>query len=443
MACLSSVNSLLNIFCSATHSSVKRLLILAEPVAASEIKDYLQTHPLPPSLTAVYCETSSYDNLLTLYNECCQLIRNGEIDTVISTEDLSALVHAALVETFPHIRGPSFESAFLSSHKLYCRDLIATKESNLNYAAYHINDDNAIDNLKYPIIVKPCLGFLAVGIFIAKNPEDLKNNSADMANVIENSLLSPVSDLVQKFLSLERYPLALNELSIAEEYLEDRRVNRILTVDSYVFNGEITKWAISENTYWPHKPVCYKSMYTPAEIDIKVQDEIWQTQVDLYHNMKKYGFNNQFLNMEFFVIGDNQKIKLMEINARAPRMMVPLFVHTMDNGYIYNAAASIAQGIRPQQHYQKPNVCAALYCITTFGTGKARDFMDFEEMANYPLTEIMAKADDDVTPQGDGGVILGYVTIVDDSYNSCLKKMEELKHRFVKQTQFSPWFTHE
>lgn len=274
--------------------------------------------------------------LLKIYNECCRLIEDQKVRMVVSCCDWSSLVHAALKETYPFIRGPSFLSSIVCLNKDMGKAIssdyntpyrilvtrIPRDSLRMNSSSFKddmepnqekskgkevttglsrkkvITDGNMTPReaplqsmsrtskaeeeactflsmwsdalgkysntkLNFPAFMKPSLGS---GSCLVKKIND---GCQLMQHILEcdkylRCMLAPVEGLDEKFLHPVLSKIAVKRALIVEELVTGH--SHVCNVDGFIFNGEMTRWVISENVYWSHQPRCFRAIYLPAQI---------------------------------------------------------------------------------------------------------------------------------------------------------------------------------
>ncbi len=63
------------------------------------------------------------------------------------------------------------------------------------------------------------------------------------------------------------------------------------------------------------------------------------------------------------------------------------------------------------------------------------DFLDVEEANQYPTCEVYYAGDYPVVQSGDAGFNMGFVTIMEHSYETCMKELDAIMKDIC-----SPWF---
>ena len=100
-----------------------------------------------------------------------KIVRQENVKIVLSTGDTGALLNAALVQEFPHLRGPSVESVFLAYNKYYTHYFLDTQPipfACIDLSAANLDQacEEALDKVGTPAFFKPttCCGGMGIVI---------------------------------------------------------------------------------------------------------------------------------------------------------------------------------------------------------------------------------------------------------------------------------------
>ncbi|CAH1798339.1 unnamed protein product [Owenia fusiformis] len=292
----------------------------------------------------------------------------------------------------------------------------------------------------FPVFVKSAMGTTSCLVGIASDEKSLGN----YMNLIKDDIkvvLQPFRGLIKKFLNLDLYPQALSGIVMLEQYVDIGKTPvTIHTIDGIVGHGKIVPWAISDNIYFKHRPQCFQGVGIPSVLAEETQNNMWRVYVALVENLQKYGFDNEFVDAEVFVFSDGT-IKLMEMNGRGFPLMFKLYDEVLNKGDIIEAHLNISRGVIPETPTNKPDRYGLYAYMATFGSGKVADFIDLDKLSEYSdIATFGHEADTVVEPKGESGFNLGFLSIVDSSYQACVDKMEVLKVNLLKHPEYSPWW---
>ena len=144
----------------------------------------------------------------------------------------------------------------------------------------------------------------------------------------------------------------IGENYIVELYIDDKYTK--VTMNGYIFNGEIGILCVCENIYKQDEPT--KFDYFKFSKDYKNRDlyskikEKYISSISELHNLT--GCNNQLIEIEFFIIDD--KIKIMEINPRLGVNQIPL-MHQICGYCPWKALENIYNNKHPEISFEPRN----------------------------------------------------------------------------------------
>ena len=387
--------------------------------------------------------TSNF-NLLDYVEDAKKLITEHNISVVVSTLDLSALVSAALAQELPEMKlcTPSVESVFLCNHKYYTRcfldpDPIAFAFADLSAKDLDTVCDEVIQKVPFPAFFKPCSGARSFGVGSIMTKEQLAPILRSYITKYIKSGVSPIKPInlkavnpfYTKYIDLRKYPLSLAPSAIIEKHMG---TVTSVNADGCVFEGEIIHWAISDNLYYKTKPQCYVAIAHPTTIRQSLQTKVWKLFDDVVKSMIEYGFDNQFVNLEAFVLEDGN-VKLMEVNPRNG-LNIALYSSGVFDQSTMEALLKIGQGIHPGTPVANGRHALFGY-INTTGSGKAKEFLDF----SYPGIVPLVQPDDHVDGSGESGAILARMCLIGDSRDEVMDKHKTICHKVLLNPELSIW----
>ena len=96
------------------------LVITISISSATSLKKYLNNHLLKKQYKFLFNtpQSSKHIDLVVIYEDCCDIIRKQDVTSLISHNDWSSLVHSALAQTFPHLKGTVLCYVYLSHRDL-------------------------------------------------------------------------------------------------------------------------------------------------------------------------------------------------------------------------------------------------------------------------------------------------------------------------------------
>ena len=374
--------------------------------------------------------SKSFD-ILAYLAECRQYIRQHQIEVVLATRDIPSLLQAQLSQEFDHLKGCSFESAFLCSHKYYSHKYI--DPDSIKYTVCSsVSGVEAID-IDFPWMMKPATTACSASIFQVANIQEAQQAIASYQNTVAEGL-NYLLPCFQTYLDSEKYPLIKSNPILVEEYID---FPHKACVDGCVSQGEILIWGIADSHYFPSHPECFADFTFPSTLAESVQSRLIQAYQEVVQRLITYGFDNQFIDVEFFV-SDRGEIKVMEINGRMSPVSAALYRQCLNRGDPYTALIQIGMGEKPKT--PTPNgLVGGLFYITTFGTDIAENLFDFEQAHSLPNVEVRATPKQEIAEISDRGFPLATVTLVGNSYEEIKQRANTIRRQLLKQPELSPW----
>ncbi|WP_293137111.1 ATP-grasp domain-containing protein [Okeania sp. SIO3I5] len=208
-------------------------------------------------------------------------------------------------------------------------------------------------------------------------------------------------------------------------------------VDGCVSNGEILIWGISDNHYYSTQPECFADYAFPSTLPRSIQEKLNQGYKKIVQKLIEYGFDNQFIDVEFFV-SNKAEIKVMEINGRMIPISASLYRQCLNQGDPYTALISIAMGSRPKTPTLN-GLFGGIFYMTTFAKDIAKNLFDFELANQFDNLEIRANSEQEITEISASGFTLAAVNLVGNSYAEIHEKANNIRRQLLKQPEFSPW----
>eukprot|EP01083_Nonionella_stella_P084012 232428_1 len=434
-------------------------------------------------------------SMVKFIDKCIEKVRTESIDIVISTRDMADLVHAVLASEFDHIDGPTYLSSFITLYKPYTKLLIDTDDP-INYEIINMKEDkwlsiiNNPDSMESKTIISNLLTKLNGKGFIkppAASCSSLVGDFCDMKSF--TSLLNMhnkhgkifnhyLPDFVDKYLvksvvndDFKQRSFSSSEISnilLVEEFM-DTPIK--ITVDGCVVNKEIHVWGVIDSIYWSHinKNECFIGCFTPSNLSSDICNAL-TTKYKIYVNrlIEQYGFNNQFIDVEFFVRPKNKigleqcanvsnwkhldvndvDIKLMEINGRSFMQMTPVYRQVFE-GYDGDPISTLLkiydnQNVDGKTRFNPPklikNICGLNGYLSTFASGIADDLFDFEAAAQYIENGdviLAVQRGEMVNTVSQQGSLLAYANVTGRDYEHCFNKMMQIGKILVKKG--APW----
>ena len=375
-------------------------------------------------------------DVINYLDQCRQYIQQHNIQVVLATRDIPSLLQAQLSQEFEHLQGTSIESSFICLHKYYTHQKINFASS--QYAICLLEQEEEIFKeleavqISFPWMMKPCKTACSSSISKVSNLQEAKEAIINYNHIIKNNL-DYLSPFLQKYLDLEKYPLANHHSILIEEYID---FPHKCCVDGCVSHKEIIIWGISDNHYYSDHPECFADFTFPSTLPESTQFKLNQAYQQIVQQLIEYGFDNQFVNVEFFV-SDTGEIKVMEINGRMIPISAMLYRQCLSQGDPYTALIQIGMGDRPKIPTLN-GLVGGIFYITTFAQNIAKNLFDFDQAKQRPNVEIRASPEQEITENSVTGFALATINLVGKSYEEINKEANLIRQQLLKQPEFSP-----
>ncbi len=376
-------------------------------------------------------------DLMAYLENCRQYIRQHNIKVVLATRDLPSLLQAQLSQEFEHLRGGSIESIFLCLHKYYTHKFIDFASS--QYAVCLLEGKKVVSEylesieIPFPWMMKPCTTACSSSIFKVDNYPEAQNAIANYQESLAANL-SYLSPFWQTYFDSEQYPLIDSNPILVEEYID---FPHKACVDGCVSNGEILIWGISDSHYFASQPECFADFTFPSTLPESIQVSLKLAYQEIVQQLIEYGFDNQFVDVEFFV-SDQGEIKVMEINGRMIPISASLYRQCLNQGDPYTALIQIGMGYQPKTPTLN-GLVGGIFYITTFAQDLAKNLLDFAIANSLPNVEIRVTPEQEITDISASGFPLATVNLVGNSYEEIQQQANSLRRQLLKQPELSPW----
>ena len=399
-----------------------------------------------------YQQTAKYDprtakfTLLDYIEDAKKLIKKHNITVLLSINiDLATLIYAVLARELPemNLQAPSIESVFLCHNKYYARCFVDPDPMPFALVDLSAKDltavcDEVMQTVPFPAFMKPCSGTRSEGIANIPTKEELAPRVHEFISKYLESEVSSVRPILTdvmnpfylKYLDQKKYPLSVVPSALIEKHMGTVPSVR---ADGYVFRGEIVHWSLADNIYHKERPQCFIAIAHPALIPTTTQAKVWKLFDDVLRKMIDFGFDNQFVNIEMFILEDGS-LKIMEINPRNG-LNVALYSSQIFDQSIAEALLKIGQGIHPGNPVANGRHAFFGYVNTT-GSGKANEFMDFSA---EPSIDPLVTPDDLVDGSGDSACILGRVTVTGDGREEVMERYKAICRKVLLKPTLSLW----
>ena len=369
-------------------------------------------------------------DIMKYLERCRQYIHQHDIQVVLATRDIPSLLQAQLSQEFEHLRGPTVESSFLCLHKYYTHQWLDVESS--QYAICLLDGENDLNeqieriDIPFPWIMKPCTTACSSSIFKVYNTQEAESAIAFYKKNVRDNL-NYLSPFFQSYLDTNKYQLINSNTILVEEYID---FPYKCCVDGCVSNGEILIWGIADSHYLASNPECLADFTFPSTLPTSIQEKLNQAYKKIVQKLIEYGFDNQFVDIEFFV-SDKGEIKVMEINGRMIPISASLYRQCLNRGDPYTALISIGMGASPKTPTEN-GLVGGIFYITTFAQGIAKNLFDFEKAKSIANIEIRSYPEQEIS-KSTNSFALATVNLVGNSYEKIHQKANLIRGSLLRQ----------
>ncbi|HMA85375.1 MAG TPA: ATP-grasp domain-containing protein [Desulfosalsimonadaceae bacterium] len=229
-------------------------------------------------------------------------------DGIVGTHDSSAII-AAIVAQETGKRFASVDAVINCQNKYLCRriqkQVVPEHAPNYAIALDYLRNP---DRLQAPFFIKPARSNISFGTHKVEHPPALENyitrESIDIARYNQYYL-----DALSHRPSYQHaMNIATCNSFLCEDFIEGTQV----TVDGYIFDGEINFFGVTKAYYYPETNSFFYHAF-PHQFSAELEEKIQNALVRL---IPAVGIDNSFFNVELRADEANNTFKIIEINSR-------------------------------------------------------------------------------------------------------------------------------
>ena len=229
------------------------MIILEKPYVSAPLVEYLEK-----SQIAVL--KNEMAELLTKQGHRLNLLNDMEfVEQYKQTGKLYAVSENALVWLYPHLAGSELvEKVKIVKDKAEFRKICAKIFPDFYYKEVEMNDLRSLnpDELPLPLVIKPAVGFLSVGVYIVRSKaewnaalDDIDKNFAKQCEVFPETVVKSGKFVLEDFIQGEEY-------AVDAFYDKDGKPN-IINIFHHIFKSETD---VSDRLYCMSKEI-FESNY--------------------------------------------------------------------------------------------------------------------------------------------------------------------------------------
>lgn len=298
------------------------------------------------------------------------------IDGLLTHRDFPSSTMAPILRESFGLPGPTLESVLRCEHKYWSRveQRIVVPE---HIPRFELVDPFEVESahdieLRYPFWLKPVRSYASVLGFLIETDEDLRR-ALDRTREEIGRFAVPFNHLLEYADIPPEITDADGYHCVAEEIISSRDQ---CTLEGYVYDGEPIVYGVVDSIRSEGGSSFVRYQY-PSRLPQRVQDRM----VSAGHKiMRHVGYDCGPFNMEFFYNEENDRVWVLETNARFSGAHSPLF--QMVEGTPHNeVGVELALGRRPDYPRGEGRFsCAAKFMLRRFEGGVVRAVPSSEEI---------------------------------------------------------------
>ncbi|XP_070576150.1 uncharacterized protein [Ptychodera flava] len=430
--------------------AVQKALILCPTVFQEKKLSVL--NELPEDFKSKYAfifvrwKSSKAFDLNQYTEECIKIVIEQNIDLVVSCADEGSVVHAALADKFPHIRGPSVESEFLTIHKYYGAKLFEPDIQSPMSIVLELDADletilekanKFLQHAGGVCCIKPMTGQAAYRVQKVMRLEDIREALVSLQNHHKSQYIS--ENFAKKWINVKTYPYSLSRCALLQEYINPKM---IVAANVCVQNGKIKHLGIHDWLF-DEKPAregarTFLGGFVPSGVAQKEETRIKKLADTVVTKLIQKGFNDQFLDIEFFVL-PNGEYKLLEVNGRLDGGMAILCRQLFNDEDLLQGLLKLGSGVNLAE--RTPNGLHGMWgFVDSFASGRAEDILDYYEISKIPEVTVYYSPGDYIPITPDMYCInLATTYLVGRTREELIRKHYDICRRILKKPEYSPW----
>jgi hypothetical protein len=369
---------------------------------------------------------------LAFSDACLAAAADPSLTGVFCSDDFGNLIQARVCEARGWV-GPSVDAMVLSNHKLYSR---MSERDPIRFEA-HRPDSPAWDAIShFPVHLKlPCLSFSLLQS-TARSREEVRAAVATLGTACPN-WERPYRDLFKAYCGPERFPLAQQDMVIAEEFVEGASVTQHAVEGWTDAEGGNFLWAVSDNNYYRNGLTGLDNNSVPTRLEPETAAKLVEVAFDV---IGRSGLTAGFWNVELWVHPDG-RIQVTEVNGRVCASMTALY-RTVFGMSQYPAALRLAAGIPIDPKVHAPTgvfAVGGMFAITSTRGGRVSELLDLEafaavgEMPGVVRTALIYPKDTEVTwSQAGGCCCLARTWIVGPTFEEIEAKADAIRRLVLR-----------
>ncbi|MDR9439084.1 MAG: ATP-grasp domain-containing protein [Halomonas sp.] len=307
----------------------------------------------------------------------------GSVDAIVGYWDFPTSGLLPVLRRERGLPGPSLEAFLKCEHKYWSRleQARAVPECVPGFQALDPFDDRAVEavEIDYPFWIKPVKAHSSHLGFRIENADQLR----EVLPVIREGI-GRFGQPFDEIMALAELPEEVAAVTgyhcVAEEIISS---GRQCTLEGYVQNGEVHLVGIIDSL----RDDTHPSVLLRYEYPTLLPDEVQERMLAITRRfLARIGYDDSPFNIEFFLDEENDRIWLLEINARISRSHAAIF-QLVDGAPHMQVMVDTALGIPPRMpHREGDYPIAAKQMLRVFEDGWVRRVPSDEEIRQVEET---------------------------------------------------------
>jgi len=300
------------------------------------------------------------------------LDENPDLDGIFADLDIEVMILSAVLNKYPgklNVKLPSYENIFLCKNKYYQRlhDRSAIKFSYIDIFA----EDWDKDLPSFPFYFKPTDLLMSMFQYVIRSRDQLD----EVVQMLRKDLPAfnrEYKYFHEKYLDLEKYPLATNHIMLCEELVQNAQQ---ISWEGWA-DDQGNVFSYSVEYYGMPVPGLISYSIVPYDLPMETRERVEKVCSTF---LKDIDFKNGFVHVELW-IRENGDIKIIEVNPRACFVYLELYRKTYGIEFVEDLA-KISRGEKPDlipYHCKNFKNYSCYAQVSTKLNGKISDLIDLD-----------------------------------------------------------------
>ena len=290
-------------------------------------------------------------DIVALIEQAAKTYLQENLAGITSAVGYPGMSVVSVLATQLELPGPSPQAIILCEHKYYSRVAQQQHVPEATPKFWLVDPNNAaqaLPDLTFPLFLKPVKSCMSMNAYVIDSEAEFIDKSSRA--LLPKRFFQPFDDILSTYTDLE---LSSGYL-IAEELLHGKQVS----LEGYVFNGEVTVMGIIDAVFFPGS-ISFSRFQYPSKLPQAVLARMEDIARRFFTGMK---YDNAMFNMELMYNEETDDIKIIEINPKIASQF-PDFFERVDGTSSYRVLLEIAAGRKPTFTHRAGDFKVAASCV--------------------------------------------------------------------------------